>query len=343
MAKQMRAATKIGANKMILTEVDVPAPGPGEMILRVERAGICGTDLHTMHDERVGAAILGHEFAGTIVDVGSSVDNFKLDQRVCSMPTIGCGKCLRCLSGEPRHCQFTAKGIGLSMPLNGAFAEYVLVGQHETFVLPQGVDAAMGALVEPLAVGLKNVEKGQCIPGDQMLIIGGGPVGLATALWARALGVCDIIVSDPLPGRRSLALQLGATAVVDPTTTDLAEFCRQELGTLPNVVIECTGRNGSFNIATSVVPIDGRIVISGLHMEPEPIQRFVPFTKNVKLAFSFMYEKRHYTYTLKMLAQGRIDARPLVTHEIPLAELPGMFDKLNRPNDYGKVLVIPGK
>jgi threonine dehydrogenase-like Zn-dependent dehydrogenase len=338
--RTMRAAWRTGTH-IAVREVDAPAPGRGEVLLKVERAGICGSDLHLLHSDNQTTRIMGHEFAGTVVELGAGVTRVRLGHTVCSMPTIGCGHCLECLGGDPVHCA-VQRTVGLSMPLNGALAEYVLVGQHETFVLPDGVDAAMGALVEPLAVGLKNLEKAQCRAGDALVIIGGGPVGLASALWARTLGVAEIIVSDPLENRRNLALRLGATAVVDPGREDLPSFCLRELGRLPERVIECVGRPGSIDLATALAARGGCVVISGLHKAAEPVNRVLPFMKDLEVRFSMMYEKRHFAYTLRMLAQGRIDPRALVTHEIGLDEVAQVMQLMAAPNDFGKVLVNPG-
>lgn len=297
--RTMRATWRTGSH-IAVKEMDAPAPGPGEVLLRVERAGICGSDLHLLHSDNQTTRIMGHEFSGTVVELGKDVTRFRLGHTVCSMPTIGCGRCLDCLNGDPAHC-INQQTVGLSMPLNGALAEYVLAGEHETFVLPEGVDPSMGALVEPLAVGLKNVEKAQCRAGDAMLILGGGPVGLASALWARTQGVSDIIVSDPVESRRKLALRLGATAVVNPLEEDLHSFCLRELKRLPETVIECIGRPGSIDLATAIAARGGRVVIAGLHKAPESINRVTPFMKNLSVNFSMMYEKRHFEYTLRML------------------------------------------
>ncbi|MES2258388.1 MAG: alcohol dehydrogenase catalytic domain-containing protein [Pseudomonadota bacterium] len=337
--RTMRAAWRTGSH-IAVREVDAPAPGPGQVLLRVERAGICGSDLHLLHSENRTTRIMGHEFSGTVVELGKDVTRFRLGHTVCSMPTIGCGRCLDCLGGDPAHC-VVQQSVGLSMPFNGALAEYVLAGEHETFVLPDGVDPSLGALVEPLAVGLKNVEKAQCRAGDAMVILGGGPVGLASVLWARAQGVSDIIVSDPVESRRRLALQLGATAVVDPLQDDLSSFCLRELKRLPETVVECVGRPGSIDLATAIAARGGRVVISGLHKASEPVNRAVPFMKDLAINFSMMYEKRHFTYTLQMLAQRRIDPRPLITHEISLDEVPRIMELLSGPNECGKVLVNP--
>lgn len=338
----MHAAVLHGRHHVTIEEVNVPAPGPGEILLKVERAGICGSDLHIIESDSAQAAVLGHEFAGTVAELGPGVERFKLNDGICSLPMIGCGRCVHCLSGDPAHCP-TTRMIGMNMPRNGAFAEYVIVGEKETFLLPPGVDAALGALVEPLAVGLKMVEAVHWKPGETLAVLGAGPVGLAVVVWARALGFGDIVVSDPVQARRELALKLGATAVCDPSCEEVAGFCERELGGAPHLVIECIGRPGSLDLACALARRGGRAVIGGLHMYEESTRRIVPFLKELKISYCMMYEARHFDYTLKMLAQGRIDPRPMITREVSLSELPATMAALAQPNAFGKILVAPGR
>lgn len=323
-----------------LVQVPIPRPGPDQILVRVECAGVCGSDLHLLHTHQCKATILGHEFAGVVVDAGDRVDRFQVGQRVCAMPTMGCGNCNYCQSGDPKFCP-EVRAIGLSMPDNGAFAEYVLVGQHETFLLPDGVDMELAAMVEPLAVGLKQVQLAGCKPGQKMLILGAGPIGLATSLWASAMGVGQIAVSDPQASRRELALSLGATAVVDPNEQSLEDFCDQAWGGRPDVVVECIGRPGSIDMGTAILKPYGRLVVAGNHMEAEQVSRIVPFTKELEVIYSRMYEKNHFQHTLDMLAQGRIEPRAMVTHRFGLEKLPDVLLEMSRPNLFGKVLIDP--
>ncbi|WAH55385.1 alcohol dehydrogenase catalytic domain-containing protein [Pseudomonas silvicola] len=318
----------------------IPRPGPEQILVRVECAGVCGSDVHLLHTHQCKATILGHEFAGVVVQVGENVERFQPGQRVCAMPTMGCGHCNHCASGDPKYCPHV-QAIGLSMPDNGGFAEYVLVGQHETFLVPDGVDMELAAMVEPLAVGLKQAQLAGCTPGQKMLILGAGPIGLATAVWARALGVGQVLVSDPVASRRALAQSLGATAVVDPGKETLEVHCERHWGGRPDVVIECIGKPGSIDMGTAILKPYGRLVVAGVHMEAEQVSRLLPFTKELQLIYSRMYEKPHYQHTLEMLAQRRIDPRPMVTHRLGLHELPDALHTMSRPNTFGKVMVDP--
>ncbi len=226
-------------------------------------------------------------------------------------------------------------------PGMGGFAEYVLVGEQECVKLPAGLDLATAALIEPLTVGLHLVERADIALTEHLVVLGAGPIGLTVVLWARALGVAQILVSDPVAARRDIALQMGATAVVDPTSEDLVETCQAQWGCLPEVVIECMGRPGRFDIATQTVARGGRVILGGMMFEPETVDSLAPFMKGVSVEYVIQYAMKHYYHTVDMLAQGRIDPTPMISAEIPLAELPAMMQTLSKPNELCKVLVAP--
>lgn len=336
----MRAASVIAPGELGLTEEANPVPGPNEAVLSVDRVGICGSDFHILPTAPVGG-VIGHEFVGTVSAVGAKVTKLAVGDRVCSLPCIGCGNCERCLSGDPINClQSRWHGSG-EEPGMGGFAEYVLVGENECVKLPEGLDVATAALIEPLTVGLHLIERADIAPNEHMVVLGAGPIGLTVVLWAKALGVAHIMVSDPVPARRDIALRMGATAVVDPTSEDLAEACQGQWSCLPEVVIECMGRAGRFDIATQTVAKGGRVILGGLMFEPETIDSMTPFLKGVSVEYVIQYAMKHYYYTVEMLAQGRIDPTPMISAEIPLADLPGMMQTLSKPNELCKVLVAP--
>jgi len=169
-----------------------PEPGPADLILKVHACGICGTDLHWSDnaDPSVGwrhlerGAVMGHEFSGEVVEVGKDAGSgWKIGDRVTAQPFSGCGRCPACLAGRAYRCQSVTNRASLAQP--GAYAEYTRVGANASFRLPEAASFDEGALVEPLAVGLNAVEKARMQPGDTVLIVGAGPVGLAVATWCR--------------------------------------------------------------------------------------------------------------------------------------------------------------
>lgn len=334
----MRAAVTAGPGEA-LTVVDVPdpTPGPDELVVAVTRCGICGSDLHNGHLALPGT-VLGHEFAGEVVAVGRDAgDRWHEGQRVAAFPLMGCGRCGACLAGRTQRCP-EAQLVGFTRP--GGFAEYAAIGATETIALPDQLSDAEGALVEPLAVGLYAYRRTALAPGEPLLIIGGGPVGLAVLVWARHLGVGPVVVSEPAPGRRATAEQLGA-ATVDPTAVDLAEEFRRLTGRDPSAIIECAGKPGVVDQAMSVAAADGRITVAGLCTAPDTVSHLTALLKGLSLQYVLYYERPDYDTTLRLLADDRFDAGPLVTDTIALDALPARFEALKAPGDDVKVQIDP--
>ncbi|HEX5587125.1 MAG TPA: alcohol dehydrogenase catalytic domain-containing protein [Acidimicrobiia bacterium] len=336
----MRAAELQDDGRVAVAETAEPAPGEGELVLAVLGAGVCGTDLHAIENGIPVGSVLGHELAGRVVAVGAGVDGAHDDDVVCAMPVIACGTCGPCVRGDRIHCANGGRLVGLG-GVAGAFADYVTVGASESFRLPAGFDASIAALVEPLAVGLAAVERAAVQPDEAVVVIGGGPIGLAITVWLQVLGVGDVVVSDPVAGRRALAERCGATATVDPTAEPLVSGVRTVLGKRPDVVIEAAGAPATIAAAVDLAPYDARIVIAGLHAGPESLPASKAFHKNLSFAFSSWYRTRHFAHTVRLLEQGRLDPSVLVTHRVGLDGLPAAFDALRVPNDQGKVLVVP--
>lgn len=326
----MRAAVLQGG-RFVVREVPDPSPGPGQLLLRVAACGICGSDLKAAPRLPDGT-VMGHEFAGELVALGPDVaGEWRIGAPVVSMPVIGCGTCADCVLGDVARCpQGQHLGVGGGA---GAFAEYVVVGARESVVLGDAVPLAPGALVEPLAVGLHAVVRARIGAGDRVLVIGAGPVGLATLLWASRLGVGELVVSDPLASRREAAGGYGATAVVDPTT--------EELGGPFDVVIECVGARGMVATALDVVAPRGRVVIAGVCVEEDAFVPVVGVVKEVDMAFVSYYTRQEFTLVATLLGSGRLDAGALVTGRVGLAELDETVAELSSASGQRKVLVVP--
>ena len=333
----MRAALSTPAEPWLtVTEVPDPVPGPGDVVLRVDACGICGSDLHMAPVMRPGT-VFGHEFCGTVVDRGAGVERFREGDRVVGFPLLGCGRCVACRSGSVAKCR-EARLVGAQRP--GAYAEYVAVGAADSFPLPDTLTEDVGALVEPLAVAHHALERTPRAPGEPVLVLGAGPVGLAVALWAQVLGATEVVVSDPVAERRELAERIGAVAV-DPVTEDVAGAFATPTGAPPSVVIECIGRPGAIQHATEVAGTDAVVTIVGACSAPDTLRPVVPTMKELTLQFVVYYRRRDFTRTLAALSSGRLDPRPLVTGVVGLDELPARFTALMSPNADGKVLIRP--
>jgi (R,R)-butanediol dehydrogenase/meso-butanediol dehydrogenase/diacetyl reductase len=319
-------------------QIPDPTPGPGDLILRVDACGICGSDLHMAHALKgQDGIVFGHEFCGTVVAVGGEAPGYREGDRVVGLPLFGCGHCSACLSGAIEKCP-QAELTGAQRP--GAYAEFVAVSAAESFPVPEGLSDDLGALVEPLAVAHHALERSPREPGEPVLVLGAGPVGLGVALWARTLGAREVVVSDPVAHRRALAKRIGATAV-DPTNDDVAAAFADLTGGPPKVVLECVGRPGVIAQAMDLAATDGHVTLVGACMAPDTFHPLVPTTKELTLQFVVYYRRRDFSQTLAQLSSGRLDPMPLVSGHVGLDELPARFDALLGENSDCKVLIHP--
>jgi 2-desacetyl-2-hydroxyethyl bacteriochlorophyllide A dehydrogenase len=345
----MRAAVFHRPGEQLTVEqVPVPEAAADEVIIAVKSCGICGSDLHMaeVHAADGGmaplppGAVMGHEFCGEVVEVGSAAaKSFKAGQRVTALPFIACGTCLACLSGNGHRCA-SVRSVGLGQE-PGGYAEFVRVGSSDTLHLPTGVDWQFGALVEPLAVALHGVHAARLSPGENVLIMGAGPIGLATALWCRYFGAQHVVVSDRVPERLALAERLGATASVNATSEDVIGSFKRHAGRRPDVVIECIGLPGTQQLAMNYAPTGGRIVIVGVCMAADTIVPVKAITKELQVNYVFCYRRQDFQLTLDLLDREIINPEAMLTRSVTFAEFPQAFESLKSDKSACKVMLTP--
>ncbi len=335
----MKAAVLTESRTFEIVDVPDPVAGPGQLVLRVEACGICGSDLKAAANMPSGL-IMGHEFCGEVVEVGGGSSAWQIGQRVTALPLIGCGTCLPCSQGDVSHCEQGSDNIGVGGS-SGAYAEYIKVGALETFALPLDFGAGTGALIEPLAVGLHAVDRARPNRGDVVAVIGGGPVGQAVALWARFFGAREVVVSDPVAARRAQCQRMGATQAVDPAETPLAAFLDSQLGRRADLVFECVGVPGMVQASIDACVTHGRVVIVGVCTKPDPFVPVTAIVKELAMYFVVYYRSGDFAFTIDMMRQGRIDPLSLITDRVDLAGFPTAFEALKNPSTQSKVLVLP--
>ena len=321
---------------LTLEQVPDPEPGPGELILRVGRCGICGSDVHLTesHGWFPEQGVLGHEFAGEVVAIGKDVANYAVGDAVSSMPVGGCGRCAGCHSGNAMLCE-----AGF-IPYQGGFADYVRVGARSSTKLPSTLSLADGALVEPLSVGLHGVALAMLRPGARVLVLGSGPVALAAMFWARRLGAGRMATLSRSLRRADLATAMGTDALVTSGDAELDEV-REALGGMPEVVLECIGSPGALERSIQHVQPGGTVISLGFCIKPDAIIPGVATYKQVKLLFSLTYTMDEFVYCAETLGRGALEPRLMVTNTIPLEEVPGMIERMRVGTAETKVLVDP--
>ena len=335
----MKAAVFKKRDEMAVIDVPDPIAGVGEVVLKVHNCGICGSDLHAVQ-YGIGMAtdtVMGHEFCGEIFSVGAGVNEYQLGDRVTSLPYFSCGVCTWCERDDAMHCS-RLRSLGLGQ-LPGAYAEFVACSAASLLKLPANVGSRAGALVEPLSVGLHGVNHASIEPGMGVVVMGAGPIGLSTLIWAKAKGASAVVVSELAPGRTELAMKLGATAVVNPTEGDPAEAVKSITGRAPEVVFECIGVKSTLPAAIGMVGRHGQVVVIGVCMEADSIYPLTCVMKEVQINFALAYTRGEFQETIDALSSGAIDATPMITDVIKVDEVPDMFTALKRPGTRAKVMV----
>lgn len=333
----MKAAIYPGQGRpIVIEEVPDPQPGAGEVVIRVDRCGICGTDLSFTRGGifDFGAGVqFGHEYSGEIVAVGRSVADFKLGKRIAVLPSVACGECESCRTHHNNVlCQ---KSPGTAMV---GFAEMAKVPVSVATKLPATLSMTDGALIEPLAISLYGVKLAQIEPGDRVLVLGGGTVALYAIYWARRLGAGRIVAMSRSARRKDLSLAMGANAFVPYGENEIGEV-KEALGGSPRFVFECVGAEGMLSKAVMHVGQFGKIVSLGFCTSPDPIIPGIASYKCAAMQFAVGYSMKEFLYIADQMDKGHCDPKAIVTGTTTLADLPATMDRLRGPNTETKVHV----
>ena len=336
----MRAAVFKGAGRdraLAIEEVPDPTPRAHDLVIKIQRCGICGTDLHMTSghgwDFPVGS-VIGHEYAGEVVALGRDVEGFRIGDFVAGMARTGCGACEACFRGMPLLCAKADGDIG-------GFGEYLALPQGAATQLPKTFGLADGALVEPMAIGLHGVRMANMHIGARVLVLGAGSVGLAAIFWARRLGAGKVVAASRSMSRAGMALAMGADGFVQ-TGDGEVERVADALGGAPDVVFECAGAVGLLGQAINHVRTFGQVVSLGFCTAPDGIVPGVAAFKQVSICFPLAYSPEEFRMSAEMMLTGAIDPKVMVTATIGLDELPATFGALRKPNDHTKVHVALG-
>jgi L-iditol 2-dehydrogenase len=322
----MKAVMKVGrgVGHVELRDIPVPEPGVGEVLIGVEAAGICGTDLHIYHDEfkTVPPVVLGHEVAGRIVALGPGVSDFDEGARVTTETYFStCGSCRYCRDGRTNLC-LERKSIGSAV--NGGFTQYVVVPATNLHALPETVDFEAGALTEPLACvvhGVLNMRT--VVAGDLANIAGPGAIGLLTLQVVKASGATVVLLGTDADGHRlSLASELGADYTLNVQQSDptdlIAEISDEGLGA--DVVYECSGAGPAAQQLLPLVRRRGRYAQIGLFGKPIAWDLDQVCYKELVVTGSNASVPSSWSKALRLMASGAVDTKPLITHRFPVTD-----------------------
>lgn len=335
----MRVSVLSAPGTVTVEERPAPEPAEGEVLVRVSSVGICGSDVHYYEHGRIGPyvvrrpLVLGHEASGTVSAVGPGVDQARVGQRVAIEPGVPCRRCDQCRHGRYNLCpdvQFMA-----TPPVDGAFAELVIVPADFAHPVPDNVSDDAAALVEPLSVGVWACHKAGVTAGSAVLVCGAGPVGLVTVQVARAQGATRIVCTDISAERLAMAATCGATETVDVSTDGDA---LTDLGV--DAAIECSGAPSSVVAAVRAVRPAGTVVLVGMGMDEVSLPVSLLQNREIVLTGTFRYANTYPT-AIALAATGAVSLDQLVTGHFGLAEVDAALRSTRLPGTI-KTIVHPG-
>jgi threonine 3-dehydrogenase len=327
---------------LTVTTVPKPAPGPGEVLIAVRHAGVCGTDLHIADWDPWAQGrikpplVIGHEFAGEIVALGDGVTGLRKGQLVTAEGHIVCGHCLQCRTGNSHICKNT-RIIGVDR--DGAFAEYIVMPTTNVLTL-SGIPTEVGAIMDPMGNAFHTVLTAE-IPGSTVLVVGCGPIGCFAVGIARAAGATKVIASDVNPKRLALAENMGAHITINAAKDDVVKTVVGETGGEgADVVCEMSGVPSALHQAFAAVRMGGRVQLLGIPKGDVPMDFANEIIFKGITIYGVIGRKMYETWhqMRRFLTGGQFDPRPVITHRFPLAKIDDALAAI-RSGDAGKVIL----
>lgn len=321
------------AHRLELVSLPEPSPRQGEVLVRVAACGVCGSDLSSYKAGLFLDSVPGHEVSGVVEEVGPGVDGWRPGDQVTILPLSPCGDCRDCRAGQPHRCPMALAGSEQTID-PGGLAELVRAPVGRLFRVPAGLAVEDACLAEPLAVVLHGLSRAGVNPGEPVIVVGLGSLGLLAVAALQALGAGPVLGLDPVPERRALALKLGAERVMES-----ARQARGELEEAP-LVLECSGSPEALMPATELCSGGGRVLLLGIPVSEVPVVTIFWVTKELTLVGSIKTGERDFEAALDLLARKPAIAQ-VITDRVPLAQASAIFERMLRPLGLGKVVVDP--
>lgn len=333
MAGKMIRVTLVKPEEFVIEEAEKPTPGKGEVLIRVKRCGVCGSDsaiYHGKHPYAISPLVMGHEFAGVVEELGPDISCPEKGTRVTVIPHLVCGKCNPCREELFNFCQ-DLRCMGAEA--NGAHADYVNVPANMAISLPDSVSLDDGALIEPASVGYHGAKRGDIKPDDRVLVIGAGPIGIFTMQSCKALGAGQVHVADLDEWKLELASKLGADGTVNVSNEDLEEGLKKLVGGSKEIDVfyDCVGQKGKvFDQILQLARRGSRVVIIGVLQNQFTIPHLPDFIQHeLSLSGTTMYVPQDYRDVIGFMGEGAIKTEGMITHYFSLRDIKKVFDMID--------------
>jgi L-iditol 2-dehydrogenase len=327
--------------KIVIRDIPKPLLGNGQIMIKVMKIGICGSDIHAYYGKHpfISCPIVqGHEFSGEVVEIGSSTKKFDRGDRITIMPQLVCGNCYQCKNGNYHICD-SLKVIGCNV--NGAAQEYFCVDEKLAIKLPESISYEYGALIEPLAVSVHSLRRLKSVEGKKIVILGAGTIGNLTAQVARQLYAKSIIVTDVVDFRLDVAKRCHIEIAVNVSREDLKHVLNQSFGKdRADAIIECVGSQETVEQALSLSRKGTEVVLAGVFGQKALIDVALIQDKELVIIGTLMYQERDYRDAIRMIESGQVDLSPLITNRFSLKEYDVAYRHIEQHRDSTMKVLI---
>lgn len=337
----MKAAVLEGVKKLVVKDIPVPKPKDDEVLIKVDCCGLCGTDMKLWTGQYSAKipVVLGHEYAGEIVEVGSAVKGLKVGQKVVSDPNESCGACYWCRNAQPCFCNDLA---AYGVLRDGGFAEFCTASEKGVYPMPDGLDFEVASFTEPVSCVVHAADRIGYKAADNVVIIGGGPMGQIHLQFALNAGVNQVILVELEESRIKMAKEYGATHVLNPKEVDIKKTVMELTGGYgADVVVEVVGHANTLEMGMELAKKGGKIIVFGFAPEGEKAS-FIPFdilSKELTIIGAWV-NPYSYSRALDVLASGQVDVRPLISSRVKLDDIMDGFNMMiEKPEGFVKALI----
>lgn len=330
----MRQAVMTAPGEIELHEIKTPQPGPGEVLLRIHKIGVCGSDVHVYHGKHpyTGYPVVqGHEFSASVAAVGAGVEGLQPGQKVTAMPQIVCGQCGPCLRGDYHICD-SLKVQGFQAP---GCAQDLWVTQADKIIpLPASFTYEQGALVEPVSVAVHAAGRAGDLRGKRVAVLGAGPIGNLVAQVARSSGA-EVLITDLSSHRLEIARQCGLEGTANPREETLAEAARRVFGPSSgfDVAFECVGVEATITAAIESINKGGTIIVVGVFGEKPRLDLGLVQDRELNIHGTLMYQKQDYLRAVELIASGDVQTEPLMSEHFSMEEFLEAYRFIDRQGD----------
>ena len=330
--------------EFVIDQAEKPRPGKGQVLIKVIRCGVCGSDptiYRGLHPYAKNSLIMGHEFSGTIEELGENVNYLQKGMRVTVIPHVVCGKCKPCLSETFNFCE-ELKCMGAEA--DGAHVNFVSVDARMALPIPENISMDDAAMIEPACVGYHGAKRGEIKPGDVVLVVGAGPIGIFTMQSCKVLGADKVIIADLDEWRLDLATSLGADGTINVSKETLTEGLTRLLGSAKNVDVfyDCVGEKGKvFDEILKIARRGTRVVLIGVLQNNYVVPHLPDFIQHeLRLSGTTMYVPQDFRDVIELMSKGKISTKKMITHYSPLSAIKDVFKMIDsRQEPYLKIML----